>query len=205
MPDFPIPVLGLCAFSGTGKTTLLTALLPLLRARGMRVAVIKHAHHSFDLDYPGKDSYELRKAGAVQTLVASRQRVALIREYEPERAEPSLADARALVDPTGMDLVLVEGFKREPLPKIELCRPSRGRPLMCGRDANIIAVASDGPVELPRDLPLLDLNSPAQIADFVLRWAGYADLNRSGEQTTSCRAPASPASPVVPTPGTRAR
>ncbi|MFM1891829.1 MAG: hypothetical protein RLZ44_906 [Pseudomonadota bacterium] len=205
MPEFPIPVLGICAFSGTGKTTLLTAVLPLLRAWGLRVVVIKHAHHSFDLDYPGKDSYELRKAGAAQMLVASRQRVALIREYEHERAEPSLSDALAMVDPQGMDLVLVEGFKREDLPKIELCRPSRGKPLMCGRDANIIAVASDGPVELPRDLPLLDLNSPPQVAAFILRWAGFGDHLSSGEQVTSCRAPGSPANPVVPTPGTPGR
>lgn len=203
MPEFPIPVLGICAFSGTGKTTLLTRVLPVLRARGVRVAMVKHAHHSFELDYPGKDSYELRKAGALQVVIASRQRLALIREYATERPEPSLADALAAIDPTGMDLVLVEGFKREDLPKLELCRPQRGKPLMCGRDPNIIAVASDGPIELPRPVPLLDLNNPVQVAEFILRWANLLPPPNSGEQHRPCRAPASPATPVVPTPAIR--
>lgn len=172
MLDFPIPVLGVCAFSGTGKTTLLTSVLPLLRAQGVRVAVVKHAHHTFEMDYPGKDSFELRKAGATQMLVASRQRIAMIHEYEVEREEPVLNDALAMLNTQSVDLVLVEGFKREKLPKIELCRPSRGKPLMCGKDDNIIAVASDGPLELPRSLPLLELNRPDQIARFIVAWAG---------------------------------
>jgi molybdopterin-guanine dinucleotide biosynthesis protein MobB len=167
-------LLGICAFSGTGKTTLLTKMLPMLRARGVRVAVIKHAHHTFELDYPGKDSYELRKAGATQILVASRERLAVIREFEPGRTEPMLDDALAALDATVTDLVLVEGFKREAFPKIELHRPSLGKPLMCGRDPNIIAVASDAPLDLAWDGPLLDLNRPAQIADFILRWSGLA-------------------------------
>ncbi len=172
MLDFVLPTLGICAFSGTGKTTLLTSVLPVLRERGVRVAVIKHAHHTFEMDHPGKDSYELRKAGAMQMLVASRQKVAMIREYEFEREEPVLKDAMAMIHSADADLVLVEGFKREALYKIELYRPSLGKPLLCGRDLNVIAVASDAPLELPRPLPLLDLNDPVQIADFILRWAG---------------------------------
>ena len=196
-------VLGFAAWSGTGKTTLLRALIPALRASGLRLGVVKHAHHSFELDYPGKDSYELRKAGALQVVVASRQRLALIREYAAERPEPSLAEALAVIDPTDLDLVLVEGFKREALPKLELCRPQRGKPLMCGRDPNIIAVACDGPLELPRPVPLLDLNNPAQVAEFILRWANLLPPPDSGEQHRPCRAPASPANPVVPTTATR--
>ena len=175
MPESRVPVVGICAFSGTGKTTLLTKILPMLRKRGVRVAVIKHAHHTFDLDYPGKDSYELRKAGATQMLVASRQRLAVIREYEPERAEPLLDDALAAIDASLTDLVLIEGFKRESFPKIELHRPSLGKPLMCTRDSTIIAVASDAPLDLPPGTPLLDLNRPAQIADFILHWSGLAE------------------------------
>ena len=180
MFDYPTPILGICAYSGTGKTTLLTSVLPILRERGVNVAVVKHAHHSFELDYPGKDSYELRKAGAAQLLVASRQRIAMIREYEVEQPEPVLLDALELLNPKDIDLVLVEGFKREALPKIELYRASRGRPLMCTDDLNIIAVASDSAVDLPRRLPLLNLNQSGQIADFILHQAG---LIPSDEQT----------------------
>jgi molybdopterin-guanine dinucleotide biosynthesis protein MobB len=175
--DYPIPALGICAFSGTGKTTLLTAVLPILRSRGVSVAVIKHAHHTFEMDYPGKDSYELRKAGATQMLIASRQRIAMIREYEVEREEPVLPDALEMLNSQDVDLVLVEGFKREALPKIELYRPSLGKPLMCGRDHNVIAVASDGPLELPRPLPLLELNDPVQIADFIMDWAALKNAH----------------------------
>lgn len=205
MVDFPVPVLGICAFSGTGKTTLLTRVLPLLGAQGLRVAVVKHAHHSFDMDQPGKDSYELRKAGAAQMVVASRQRLAVIREYAGDREEPDLAEALAAVDAAVCDLVLVEGFKRESLPKLELCRPSCGKPLMCGRDPNIIAVVSDGPIALPRSLPLLDLNSPVQVAEFILRWTAESRSTAAGENKSTCRAQASPADPVAPTPATQGR
>ena len=184
---------------------MLTKLLPLLKAQGIRVAVIKHAHHTFDMDYPGKDSYELRKAGATQMLVASRQRLAVIREYSADRPEPVLAEALAAVDPQDTDLILVEGFKREAFPKIELCRPIRGKPLLCGRDPNIIAVASDGPLQLPRALPLLDLNRPSQIAEFILKWSGLADRASSKEDASACAAPASQPNPAVPTPVTRGR
>jgi molybdopterin-guanine dinucleotide biosynthesis protein MobB len=169
MPD-ELPVMGFCAFSGTGKTTLLTRLVPLLRAKGLKLAVVKHAHHSFDLDQPGKDSYELRKAGACQMVVTSRRRTAIIHEHGDDNPEPRLVDALAAVDPKGMDLVLVEGFKHERFPKIELHRPSLGHPLLCADSEAVIAVASDRPLTLPRALPRLDLDSPEEIADFIMDW-----------------------------------
>ncbi|RMG37880.1 MAG: molybdopterin-guanine dinucleotide biosynthesis protein B [Gammaproteobacteria bacterium] len=169
MKDFPLPLLGFCAWSGTGKTTLLSRLIPLLRRRGLRPAIVKHAHHDFDIDKPGKDSWKLRHAGASQTVVASRNRAALIREYDDGRPEPSLADSLRLLDPDTLDLVLVEGFKHEPFAKIELHRPAMGRDLICAEVPEVIAVASDAPVTLPRPLPLLDLNDPPAIADFVLQ------------------------------------
>jgi len=174
MADPDPPVLGFSAFSGTGKTTLLTRLLPLLRERGLRIAVVKHAHHSFDLDQPGKDSYELRKAGAHQMVVTSRRRTAIIHEHGDDGPEPRLADALARVDPRGMDLVLVEGFKHEDFPKIELHRPALGQPLICADNPSVIAVASDEPVSLPRGLPLLDLNRPEAIAEFIWAWHARA-------------------------------
>ncbi len=116
----------------------------------MRLALLKHAHHSFDIDHPGKDSYELRKAGADQVLVASRHRMALIKECRGPSREPRLSDLLPCVDTRDLDLVLVEGFKHEAIPKIELYRPSLGRPLIHATDSNVIAVASDEPFCLER-------------------------------------------------------
>jgi molybdopterin-guanine dinucleotide biosynthesis protein MobB len=170
MIDYPKPLIGFCAFSGTGKTTLLAKLLPLLTAKGLGIAVIKHAHHDFDLDYPGKDSHTLRKAGASQLVITSRLRQAFIREFNDGREEPELPGALKALDPDGLDLVIVEGFKHEPFRKIELYRPALRRPLMCHEDENIIAVATDAPVEdLPEGVAVLDLNRPEQIAEFVLQ------------------------------------
>jgi molybdopterin-guanine dinucleotide biosynthesis adapter protein len=162
------PVLGFAAFSGTGKTTLLKQLIPLLAQRGVRTAVIKHAHHSFDIDKPGKDSYELRKAGARQLLVASDRRRALMTEYDTV-ADPKLADLIALLDPEHIDLVLVEGFKQTPFPRIELHRPSLGHPLLYPNDDTIIAVAADTTLDTG-GLPLLDINNAVEITEFVLFW-----------------------------------
>jgi len=167
----PVPLLGFAAYSGTGKTTLLRALLPLLIARGLRVGVVKHAHHTFDIDVPGKDSYELRRAGAAQMLIASRHRWALVTET-PATQEPRLADLLGHLSTDTLDLVLVEGFKAEAFPKIELYRPGLGHPLMCHTDRSIIALATDAPVPDAPSLPLLDLNDPAGIAAFVINATG---------------------------------
>ncbi len=168
-----IPVLGFCAYgSGIGKTTLLTRLIPLLGSRGLRVSVIKHAHHSFDIDHPGKDSFRLREAGAVQMLLGSRHRWALMTELSriddrPEK-EPGLADLLPHLDDSLADLIVVEGFKSESIPKIEVYRPELQNPLIADTDKNVIAVASNGAVET--QLPVLDLNNPAEIAEFILQW-----------------------------------
>src|SRR5581483_10988443 len=140
-----IPVLGIAAYSGTGKTTLLRKVLPSLRTHGLRVAMIKHAHHSFDTDVPGKDSYELRKAGATQMLVASRHRWALVTETG-DADEPRLGQLLGRLDQSSLDLILVEGFKAEAFPKLELHRPSLGHPLLCALDRSIIAIATDAPL-----------------------------------------------------------
>ncbi len=162
-----VPVLGFAAFSGAGKTTLLVKLLPLLTGHGLRVGMIKHAHHSFDIDTPGKDSYKLRKAGASQMLIASHRRWALMVENKlPE--EPTLDTLLTALRQDGLDLILVEGFKQTPFPKIELHRPSLGHPLICTGDPAIIALATDAPPSRPPPLPLLDLNRPEQIADFII-------------------------------------
>ena len=169
MIDYPVPMLGFSAFSGTGKTTLLTRLLPLLKGDGLRIAVVKHARHQFEIDHPHKDSYELRKAGASQMLVASRGRMALISEIDDSR-EPDLRAMLTHLDPETLDLVLVEGFKREAFHKIELHRPKLGKPLLCRNDPNIVAIATDQPISsLPNGLPVLDLNDLSAIADFIRR------------------------------------
>ena len=169
--DYPLPVMGFCAYSGTGKTTLLTQLIPLLKKSGIRLGVVKHAHHSFDIDHPGKDSHALRKAGADQMLIASRNRQAWVEERPESDQEPTLSEALAALDPDSLDLVLVEGFKREPYPKIELHRPSLGKPLLHPRDPTVMAIASDTPLlaHAP-SLPQLDLNDPGMICEFVKEW-----------------------------------
>ena len=171
MIDYPLPVMGFCAYSGTGKTTLLAQLIPLLKASGLRVGVVKHAHHDFDIDHPGKDSHRLRSAGADQMLIASRKRIAWVEEAREAQEEPRLHDALAALDPDRLDLVLVEGFKREPYPKIELHRPSLGKPLLHPADPSVVAIATDTPLlaNAP-SLPQLDLNNPQTICNFVRAW-----------------------------------
>lgn len=165
--DYPqFPILGFVAGSGVGKTTLLLKLLPLLCERGLCVGMIKHVHQHFDVDKPGKDSFELRKAGAQQMLVTSNQRWALIVEREYEH-EPRIEEHIAHMDLSTLDLILVEGFTQAKFPKIELHRPSLGKPLLFSSDRNIIAVASDSPLILPDHVELLDLNDEKQIATFI--------------------------------------
>lgn len=166
------PLLGICAFgSGAGKTTLLTQLIPELMARGLRISIIKHAHHRFDIDHPGKDSYRLREAGAVQTLVGSAKRWALMTELTvPDQmpGEPCLANLCKQLDGALADLILVEGFRHEAIPKIEVHRPVLGYPLLADTDADIIAIACDANVS--STLPMLNLNDIPTIADFIMHW-----------------------------------
>jgi molybdopterin-guanine dinucleotide biosynthesis protein MobB len=171
MIDFPIPVLGFVAWSGTGKTTLLSEVIPLLKTRGLRIALVKHAHHNFDIDHPGKDSYRLRKAGADEVVIASRHRIASVRETPSNQEEPSLKDILSVIQPENFDIVLIEGFKMEDIPKLELHRKCLNRPYLYPDDSNIIALALDSDTAGTRhDIECLDLRKPAQIASFVERF-----------------------------------
>lgn len=157
-------IFGLAGWSGSGKTTLLTALIPELVARGVSVSTVKHAHHAFDIDQPGKDSWRHRQAGAREVMISSQNRWALMNELRGA-PEPSLDELVDRMSP--VDLLLVEGFKRYPYPKIEVYRPSLGKPLLHPEDPFVIAVASDEMLpELP--LPCLPLSDAHAIADFVL-------------------------------------
>lgn len=162
-----IPLIGFAAFSGTGKTTLLRQLIPALKSKGLTIAVIKHAHHNFDIDIPGKDSYEIRQAGAQQVLVSSNRLMALMEVQETELHDPSLAELIPRLDSSHLDLILVEGFKHENIPKIELYRPSLGKPLLYCDDSNIIAIASDTPLNLDTAIDQLDLNNIDEMALYL--------------------------------------
>jgi len=167
--QYPIPVLGLAAFSGSGKTTLLEGVIPLLCRAGVRPALVKHSHHDFEMDKPGKDSDRLRRAGAGQVLLASPWRTAWIREGDGE-TEPRLEELLSRLDTSRLDLVLVEGFRHEPIPKIEIHRPSLGTPLLCESDPHILALACDEPPAGRPAVPLLDLNDAGSVADWILQW-----------------------------------
>ena len=167
-------VFGLAGWSGSGKTTLMVRLIPALVRRGLRVSTLKHAHHNFDVDKPGKDSYEHRQAGATEVLVSSGRRWALMHELR-DTPEPSVEDL--LPHMTQVDLLLIEGFKREAHDKLEVHRPAVGKQLLCPEDPQIVAVASDAP--LPGvELPQLDLNDVEAIADFIVGHCGLAAAAR---------------------------
>ncbi|WP_262963924.1 molybdopterin-guanine dinucleotide biosynthesis protein B [Methylobacter psychrophilus] len=168
MQNAHVPILGFAAFSGTGKTTLLTQIIPILKQHGLRIGLIKHSHHSFQIDQPGKDSFRLREAGASPVMLVSTHRRAMITEITPEQ-EPRLDDQLKLFDQSALDLILVEGFKAEQFPKIELHRPSLNKSLLYPNDPNIIAIASDEVLEIPDTLTRLDINRPEMIADFILQ------------------------------------
>ena len=162
-----LPMLGFCAWSGTGKTTLLRQLIPLLKNRGLRVSAIKHAHHHFDLDRPGKDSFELRKAGAEQTVICTTTRMALITEFADPGDEPDLHEIVASLDAKRTDLVLVEGYKDVKFPKIELHREALGKPYLFEQDDSVIALACDAPPPDGIAIPVLDINEIDAIASYI--------------------------------------
>ncbi len=155
-------VLGIVGWSGSGKTTLLTALLPLLRAQGLTVSTVKHTHHGFDMDRPGKDTYRHREAGAHEVLVSGGKRWALL--HEVSGPDPTLPDLLARMTP--VDIVLVEGFKSHPFPKLEVHRPALGKPPIWPEQPDIVAVATDAP--LTCDRAVLPLNQPDQVAAWIL-------------------------------------
>jgi len=164
-----LKVFGFAAYSGNGKTTLIENLIPLLARRGLKVSVIKHAHHAFDVDQPGKDSHRHRQAGAAEVLVSSVARWALMHELRGQD-EPELAHLLQSLSPC--DLVLVDGFKQEPIPKIEVHRAAAGTPLLFTEDPCIVALATDTPIGT--GLPVFGLNDYADIAGFLVRHLGLA-------------------------------
>lgn len=165
-------VMGFAGFSGSGKTTLIEQVIALLRADGLTVSVIKHAHHRFDIDTPGKDSWRHRQAGAGEVLLTSEHRWVLMHELGDE-SEPPIEAHLARMSPC--DLVLVEGFKHADIPKIEVHRPSVGKPLLYPDDERIVALATDDPaLPVPAGLTRLDLNAPAGVAAFIRRHLGLA-------------------------------
>ncbi|HCH5588132.1 TPA: bifunctional molybdopterin-guanine dinucleotide biosynthesis adaptor protein MobB/molybdopterin molybdotransferase MoeA [Vibrio parahaemolyticus] len=185
-----IPILGFAAYSGTGKTTLLEALLPKLTEAGLRIGMLKHAHHNFDVDKPGKDSYRLRKAGASQMLIASRNRFALMTETPEAEAEFEYLLTR--FDEDKLDVVLVEGCKNIAFPKIELHREEVGKPWLYPHDENIIAIASDS-AELDSELPQMNINDLDAIAQFVLQYVQDTKAPKSKEKDAACCDTLSPA------------
>lgn len=167
-----VPVLGFIAHSGSGKTTLLKKLIPCLRARGLRLGLVKHAHHDFEIDVPGKDSYELRIAGATQVIVGSQKRWALMVET-PDREETlTLASLIRNLHTQELDLVLIEGFKLENIPKIEVFRPTLGKLSLADASKGFLAIATDEPesISSQQSLPCLDLNDLNVITDFVVEY-----------------------------------
>lgn len=160
-------IFGFAGYSGSGKTTLIEQVIPLIVARGLSVSLIKHAHHTFEIDQPGKDSFRHRKAGCTEVLVTSSRRWALMHELHGA-PEPALAEH--VQHMSSCDLLLVEGFKREAIPKLEVYRSEVGEPLIHPHDQNVVAIASDKRVDTA--LPQLDLNAPAEVAAFILAHTG---------------------------------
>ncbi len=171
-------VFGIAGYSGSGKTTLIEQLLPRLTRQGVTVSVIKHAHHRFDVDQPGKDSHRHRQAGAHEVLVTSAQRWALMHELRDD-PEPTLEQLLAKLAPC--DLVLVEGFKRESIDKLEVHRRVVGKPLLCDTDRSIVALASDEPAAFTAvaasrpPLMLLDIDRPDEVVSFILKATGLSE------------------------------
>ncbi|MDD5175603.1 MAG: molybdopterin-guanine dinucleotide biosynthesis protein B [Sterolibacterium sp.] len=156
-------IFGFAGYSGAGKTTLIEKLIPCFTTKGLRISLIKHAHHSFDLDKSGKDSFRFREAGATEVLLVSSQRWVLMHELR-EQAEPTLEEQLTRMSPC--DLVLVEGFKNTPIPKLEVHRTANNKPLIYPENPNVVALASDGQIESP--LPWFNLDDIDAIANFIL-------------------------------------
>jgi molybdopterin-guanine dinucleotide biosynthesis adapter protein len=167
-------IFGLAGWSGSGKTTLLVRLLPELTGRGLAVSTMKHAHHAFDVDQSGKDSYAHREAGASEVLVSSANRWALMHELRGG-AEPSVEELIAHMTP--VDLLIIEGFKSHAHDKLEVYRASVGKPLLCRDDPYVVAIASDAPVG-GVGIPVIDIDDMRAIADFIVAHTGMARLNR---------------------------
>jgi molybdopterin-guanine dinucleotide biosynthesis protein B len=174
-------VMGIVGWSGSGKTSLMIEVLPLLKRNGLVVSTMKHAHHRFDLDKPGKDSFRHREAGAREVLVVASSRWVLMHESldEPEPSIESLIERM-----TPVDLLLIEGFKTHHHPKLEIHRASEGKPLLCLDDSEIVAVASDVP--LPElKVPRLNLNDPTTVAEFILAYTGLKQPHCLGQAASA--------------------
>ena len=176
-------VVGFAGYSGSGKTTLVEKLIPALKMRGLRVSVVKHAHHKFDIDHPGKDTFRHREAGAFEVVVASQNRLALMREFE----RPGELTVHHMIAELyeGVDWVLVEGFKHSDLLKIEVWRAASNKPVRYVNDEFVVAIATDSPSQLPEATlrPVLDLNDAEAVAEFLLNNQerfGYSFEDRSG-------------------------
>ena len=162
-------IIGFAAFSGTGKTTLIKKIVSILSKKKYTVSVIKHAHHNFDLDQPGKDSYEIRKSGAENILISSEKRWALIHENKNNQ-ELSLEDLLNILGNIDSDIILVEGFKKENFPKIELYREEIGKDILFYNDKNIVAFATDEDINIEQNIEKLDINDPQQIVDYIIKF-----------------------------------
>ena len=166
MQHADVPLLGFAAASGTGKTTLLEQLIPLLKQQGLRVGLIKHTHHNVQIDQPGKDSFRLRAAGAAPVMLCSSHRRVIMTDFA-EVTEPKLFNELEYFDQSQVDLILVEGFKSECFPKIELHRQELDQDFLYPHDSNIIAVATDTLLDIPTHLTQLDINQPKAVAEFI--------------------------------------
>ena len=160
-------IIGIAGYSGSGKTTLIEKVIPVLVREGLRVSLIKHAHHEFDVDQPGKDSWRHRHAGCSEVLISSSKRWALMHELRGAE-EPKLQELLAQLAPC--DLVIIEGYKAEPVPKVEVHRRAGHTPLLHPGDANVVAVATDEPLETR--LPQLDVNDAEAVARFIVHYLG---------------------------------
>jgi len=166
-----VPIIGLAGYSGSGKTTLLEKIIKHFNSKNWRITVIKHTHHNFDIDYPGKDSYVLRKAGAQQTLVASNKRWALITENDEPSQEPDLSTLVSKIDQDQIDILFVEGFKHENFNKIEIHRTELEQDYIFLTDPNVIAIASDSVKIADCPIKQLAINNSQEIFDFITQYA----------------------------------